>query len=129
MRASLDLSTVKQNQRPIIDRPEAIYMLIHNLRCPPTVITGSLKLIEESLPETAQGSELCQALDLANLGAQRLSDTVNSLLELGQFELRGKVIEHRPYSLAEIARDLSARGRSAGRDNLGREQRRQRRQI
>jgi len=82
-------------------------MIVHDLRCPLAVVAGSLKLIEESLDESSRDSELRRAVDLANNGIQRLSDTIDSYLEIGQFQSAHRVIDCHPCALADIVREAT----------------------
>ncbi len=76
------------------------HMIVHDIRSPLSVITGSLDLMEQS----GQGSK--EELDVARVGAQRVTAMAQSLLDICRLE-EGRMPLHR------VETDLSAVVREA----------------
>ncbi len=67
-------------------REDLSSMIVHDLRSPMTSVLGSLKLLEEYLPETEVDDFMEQAVEVGLRSSQRLLMLVDSLLDISRLE-------------------------------------------
>ncbi len=78
-----------------------MHMIVHDLRNPLAAIGGALELLEEETdPETKE------AVDIANTGLRRMTNMVNTILDMQRLEQGVMPLEKQIVHLKQIVNDL-----------------------
>lgn len=95
-----DIESLKQAE---VSREKLLYMTIHDLKNPLTLINSNLASLEEmDLPEVAR-----EIARLSRFGGQRMLDMVVSILDAAKLEAGNLVLTRRRFDLAAMARELA----------------------
>ncbi len=93
-----------------VERVKASFLSIisHELRTPLSIIRGSLPMIDPSLGKPVKEEVLGQVHRLLSRNAQRLTDVVNSILDVTEIENGTMKLALRPLDIGEMLRELVA---------------------
>lgn len=83
-------------------REDLSNMIVHDLRSPMTSVLGSLKLIEDILPESEKQGPVGQAIEVGERSSRRLLTLVDSLLDISRFESGAADLMREPSELRPI---------------------------
>ena len=95
-----DIESLKQAE---VSREKLLYMTIHDLKNPLTLINSNLASLEQmDLPDAAR-----EITRLSRFGGQRMLDMVVSILDAAKLEAGNLVLTRRRFDLAAMARELA----------------------
>ena len=86
-------------------RDSLVHMIVHDMRTPLTIISGSLELLLQT--EGKQMSEKALSrIDKAKLGTNKLIEMVNSLLDISKLESGTETIHPKPVDIIELVQEV-----------------------
>ena len=100
------IQLVKQLKATDASRRELVANVSHDLRTPLSTLQGyleTLALKNDSLSET----EKRQYIDISYRQSERLGRLISELFDLAMLENQSTPVHHEPFSLAELAQDVS----------------------
>ncbi len=86
-------------------RDNLVHTMVHDLRNPLTVISGTLTFLNESVVDVLSPSQR-QLWGIAHNSTEGMLQLVNAILEMSRLESREMPLEHTLISLADLATDV-----------------------